>query len=170
MKYAVIISGLTAILISGCATNDNGEGRNNLARNSSNVNEDIRNVNNGDDVNDIEPRRLISQDQLSSADNAANRVENLKEVKRATVILTDNNAYVGAVLEEGTKLTKGIEDKIASAVRKGDEAAERVYISTNPDFVERMDGYVNDLKNDRPVRGLADEFGETVKRVFPDAR
>lgn len=177
MKYAVIVSGIIALLIAGCGKNDNGEGRDNIGRSTSNVNErvgnDITNVNDnnrdGDGVTNLDARPQ-SNEHLSASEEAANRVENLKQVEHAVVIVTDNNAYVGAVLEEGTKLTQGLEDRIAGAVKKGDKKAERVFISTNPDFTRRMDGYVNDLNNDRPIRGLSDEFGETVRRVFPDAR
>ncbi|MDQ0219699.1 YhcN/YlaJ family sporulation lipoprotein [Peribacillus cavernae] len=177
MKYAVIASAVMALSITGCATNGNDDGRNNIGRDTSNVNERVdqntRNV--GDDnrngVNDFDTRQLSNrQGDLNSADDAVNRVEDIKNVKRATVITTDNNAYVAATLDEGTKLTKGLEDKIANAVRKGDNSVDRVYVSTNPDFIDRMDGYANDIQNGNPVRGLADEFGETVRRVFPDAR
>lgn len=177
MKYAVVVSGIMALLIAGCGTDDNGEGRNNIGRSTSNVNERVGdnvanvndNSNNGARVNNLDTRQL-SNAHLRTSEEAAERVENIKNVKHATVIITDNNAYVGAVLEEGTKLTESLEENIASAVKQGNKKAERVFISTNPDFTRRMDGYVNDLNNDRPVRGLADEFGETVRRVFPDAR
>jgi spore cortex protein len=176
MKYAVITSGIMALFIAGCATNDNGQGRNNIARDTSNVNQradhNLRNVNNRNNNGIIQDDRKPSnrQDDISSADDAANRVAGLKEVKHAAVILTDNNAYVGATLNEGTKLTKNLERKIANTVRKSDTKAENVYVSTNPDFMNRMDGYVNDLRNGRPISGLADEFGQTIRRVFPNAR
>ncbi|RFU69827.1 YhcN/YlaJ family sporulation lipoprotein [Bacillus sp. V59.32b] len=173
MKYAVILSSIMALFITGCSTNDNGEGRNNIARNTSNVNERVDqgprylDVGNRDELYGGMRREDYRPEDVRHADDAANQVEELKEVKHAVVIMTDNNAYVGATLIKGTRLTKRLEEKIASAIRKENEMAEHVYTSTNPDFVDRMDGYVNDLKNDRPVRGLADEFGETVRDVYP---
>jgi spore cortex protein len=93
-------------------------------------------------------------------------------VKRAYVIVTDNTAYVAAELEnnfEG-KLTREVENRIADVVRKTDASIDNVYVSTNPDFINRMNNFVNDIGEGRPIRGLLDEFTETVRRIFPNAR
>jgi len=60
--------------------------------------------------------------------------------------------------------------KIADQVRNADPDINDVFVSVNPDFVERMDGYANDIRSGRPVRGMLDEFTETVQRVFPTNR
>lgn len=175
MKRAVITGCIIALFMTGCA-NDAAEGRNNIVRNTSNVDERVDqgprylDAGNRDDLYGDTGRANNFPDNVNPADDTANRVEELKEVKHAAVIMTDNKAYVGAKLNKGARLTKSVEDKIAGVIRKENDTAQHVYISTNPDFVDRMDGYVNDLRNDRPVRGLADEFGETVRRVFPNPR
>ncbi|MBR8645716.1 YhcN/YlaJ family sporulation lipoprotein [[Brevibacterium] frigoritolerans] len=43
-------------------------------------------------------------------------------------------------------------------------------MSANPDFVQRMDRYANDIENGKPVEGFAEEFRELVTRIFPSSR
>ena len=96
----------------------------------------------------------------------------MKEVKSARVLITDHTAYVAAVLnnDEGGRVSKRIENKIADTVRSVDKSVDNVYVSTNPDFVDRVNRYANDVGNGRPVKGFGQEFGELVNRVFPNAR
>ena len=65
---------------------------------------------------------------------------------------------------------KKIENKIADTVRSVDKSVDNVYVSTNPDFVDRVNRYADDVANGRPVNGFGQEFGELVNRVFPNAR
>ena len=113
-----------------------------------------------------------NQSRLEVADEAANRVADLEEVDNATVLVTDRNAYVAAVLtnQSETELTSDLENRIASAVRDADQDIENVYVSVNPDFVERMNEYGTKIDEGQPVEGLFEEFTEAVRRVFPDAR
>ncbi|MCM3129882.1 MULTISPECIES: YhcN/YlaJ family sporulation lipoprotein [unclassified Paenibacillus] len=44
---------------------------------------------------------------------------------------------------------------------------KNVYISANPDFVGRAQGYVNDVAEGRPISGFIDEFQTMMDRLFP---
>ena len=109
---------------------------------------------------------------MEIAEDAATRVIELDEVDSATVIVTDNNAYAAVVLGDNHNaeedLTAELEDKIAEKVREADKDIKNVYVSLNPDFVERMTGYRTKINDGEPVEGLFEEFSESVKRVFPD--
>lgn len=139
----------------------------------------VRNVNDND-TGFNNPLRNVGTDNnrngeeslMSVADEAADRVTDLEGVKRASVIVTNRNAYVAAQLDDNAegKLTRKLENNIANAVRKTDTNIQNVYVSTNPDFIDRMDNYVNDIGEGRPIGGLFDEFTEVVRRVFPNAR
>ena len=96
----------------------------------------------------------------------------MKEVKSASVLFTDHTAYVAAVLnnDEGGRVSKRIENKIADTVRSVDKSVDNVYVSTNPDFVDRVNRYANDVGNGRPVQGFGQQFGELVNRIFPNPR
>lgn len=171
-----VVTGLAfTILASGCGNVDNyGAEKRNSPNDSLNVNYDQDRFNRPENVrNNINPRRVNEDNEprMAIADRAADKVTDLKEVETCNVIVTDENAYVAAVLENGeNKITKDVERKIADQVRNADPDINDVFVSVNPDFVERMDGYANDIRSGRPVRGMLDEFTETVQRVFPTNR
>ncbi|WP_017380697.1 YhcN/YlaJ family sporulation lipoprotein [Paenisporosarcina sp. TG-14] len=106
---------------------------------------------------------------LELADEAADKVVELDEVDSATVIITNNNAYVGAVLENETEDMDQIQAKIKEQVEATNANVNNVYVSVNPDFVERMTDYGNKIDEGKPVAGLFEEFNETVQRIFPEA-
>jgi spore cortex protein len=110
--------------------------------------------------------------QLRVHDEVKNNIEDLNEVKRAHVIVTDSTAYVAVVLNDDKtgNVRKDIEDKISDKVRSTDKSIDNVYVSSNPDFVDRMSDYGNKIQNGKPIRGLYDEFSEMVQRVFPTSR
>ena len=113
-----------------------------------------------------------NQTRLKVADEAANRIAKLDEVDSANVIVTNRNAYVAVVLQDRSKgeVTDRLEKKIADQVRATDPDIQDVFVSSNPDFVERMRDYGNRINEGAPVKGLFEEFTETVRRVFPNAR
>ncbi|QIZ09558.1 YhcN/YlaJ family sporulation lipoprotein [Priestia megaterium] len=113
-----------------------------------------------------------NQTNTRVADKAADKVINLTEVDNATVIVNDNNAYVAAKLDVSARneLTSAIKEKIARAVKSVDRDIDNVYISVNPDFYDRMNTYSRDIRNGKPVSGFIDEFSDTIRRVFPNAK
>ncbi|MEK4028422.1 YhcN/YlaJ family sporulation lipoprotein [Pseudobacillus sp. FSL P4-0506] len=129
-------------------------------RNDNNVTNNNTNDNNNGNVNG-----------MAVSDRAENRLEKLKEVRTAKVIVTDQNAYAAVLLSNGKQdqLTNQLEEKVANEVRKADPNVKKVYVSANPDFVQRMQGYGDKIDEGRPITGLFDEFTDTVRRVFPDA-
>jgi spore cortex protein len=149
----------------GDVNNYNRNNVNDFDRNDRNY-IDVRNNNrNNNNVGDNGSRMRV-------ADKAVDRVTDLREVDSANVIVTDNNAYVAAKLENnaGNKLTKKIERKISNRVKSVDHDIDNVYVSVNPDFYDRMNNYANDIRTGRPVSGFFDEFTTTIRRIFPDVK
>lgn len=114
------------------------------------------------------------ESRMDVAEDAADKVKELDEVESATVIVTDRNAYVAVVMnnndDNADEVSKDLEDKIAEKVREADVDVDNVYVSLNPDFVERMNDYGKRINEGEPIEGFFDEFGEAVRNVFPDAR
>ncbi|MBX9954372.1 YhcN/YlaJ family sporulation lipoprotein [Peribacillus simplex] len=176
MNYkAIVSSAMMALVITGCATNNNEDASENLGLNRThqdnldnpmNVGDTRQNVNNdnNDNGNGVNGMRV--------SEDISNRVEALKEVSNANVIVTENNAYVGAVLKDGGEkdISNDLKERVADAVRGADPSVDQVYVSANPDFVQRMDRYANDIENGKPVEGFAEEFRELVTRIFPSPR
>ncbi|GHH98355.1 YhcN/YlaJ family sporulation lipoprotein [Neobacillus kokaensis] len=122
--------------------------------------------------NDLLDVRNDNHSKMRVADDAARKVANLPDVDRANVIVTENNAYVAAKLDQASRngLTSDIENQISRAVKSVDSDIDRVYVSVNPDFYDRFNNYAGDIRKGRPLSGFFDEFTETIRRVFPDAR
>ncbi|MGY3714515.1 YhcN/YlaJ family sporulation lipoprotein [Sutcliffiella cohnii] len=145
-------------------TNDLGTERN---RNNMNIN----NTEIGRDGT-FRSQNAANESRMAVADRAVDAVTDLEEVKRAYIIVTNRIAYVAAVLDDGHsgQLTEEVENKIAREVRKTDRDIQKVYVSTNPEFVDRMQGYINNINEGRPIAGFFEEFTETISRIFPNAR
>lgn len=56
---------------------------------------------------------------------------------------------------------------ISNAVKKEDPSCNNVYVSANPDFVNRMNEYSKQVGAGHPIAGFANEFSEMVYRLFP---
>jgi YhcN/YlaJ family sporulation lipoprotein len=167
---------LMIFALMGCTANDDDVAINN--RN----NEDVRNVRNQPDNvdtrnmtnnrNDVNQNFDNDQKRMEVADKAADRIKDLDEVERANVIVTNRNAYVAVVLRDGAKgeVTNRLEKKIADKVKDSDSDIRNVYVSSNPNFVNRMEDYGNRINQGDPIEGFFDEFNEMVRRVFPNPR
>ncbi|WP_310830011.1 YhcN/YlaJ family sporulation lipoprotein [Paenibacillus pedocola] len=75
-----------------------------------------------------------------------------------------NNSYQ---MTDNNDLTTDMKDRIASVVKKQNTGIKNVYVSANPDFVERADYYAQEFRAGHPLKGFAKEFGTMVERIFP---
>ncbi len=204
MKFkAFLFMGIISCLLIGCTVNDDDRrvrddgpmgvryNPNELDTQPNNVDQYndryTRNNNqNNNNNNKITETRNDNDNNMEVADEASERIANLKEVDSANVIVTNRNAYVAAVLADdydtnakndhakrninqaNDNVPKDVQDKIAKEVRKVNDDIDNVYVSVNPDFYDRMTGYADDIRNGQPISGFFDEFNETIQRVFPD--
>ncbi|CAG9621690.1 YhcN/YlaJ family sporulation lipoprotein [Sutcliffiella rhizosphaerae] len=180
MKGLLVTGLAVSMLVTGCGNVNNygaerGTRHGDNPGNAFNVNYDNPNRDNRNVRNDnINPRRVndTREPRLQVADKVADKVTDLNEVNTCNVMITNHNAYVAAVLEgnNNQELSNDIEKKIANQVRKADPSVRNVYVSVNPEFVDRMEGYTNDIREGRPITGIFDEFTEVVRRIFPTNR
>ncbi|MDF2959627.1 MAG: hypothetical protein K0S39_1362 [Paenibacillus sp.] len=99
------------------------------------------------------------------------KITQLNGVRQANVLVMQRNAYVAAAVDANQgQLTRDMEDQIAQQVRATDPNIQNVYVSTNPEFVDRVNSYASDVGQGRPVVGFFEEFNEMVQRIFPTAR
>ncbi|MED1738459.1 YhcN/YlaJ family sporulation lipoprotein [Bacillus swezeyi] len=184
MKKGAITAFLLPLLFTaGCGMANQGE---NARRNQDNALQNVTNrdnVNDGTNVNDrrdvnnrmnVTDNRNQNQDNnnMEVADKAADKVAELKEVRNANVIVTENNAYVAVVLKGNPKgeVTGDLKKKISNKVKEADKDINNVFVSANPDFVDRMRNYGDRIQNGEPIEGIFEEFGETINRIFPQQR
>lgn len=156
--------------------------------------------------------------RLEMSDEVADKLASMKEVDRAYVMLTDNNAYVAVSIHDGkkkvgpnkmsvngipsqplgrtnqgyrhlsmdgnndstagvydnkriqgldSKVTDNLKTQIASKVKQMVPQVDNVYVSANPDFVDRMTAYMDDVRLGHPIQGFIVEFNAMVDRIFP---
>lgn len=103
----------------------------------------------------------------------ARAIADLDGVDSAWVLLTEKNAYVAVNLDNTLHIRAKedmddqLKDRIADKVKDMNPKIRNVFISANPDFVERLRGYGEKVDNGEPIRGLILEFNRTVERLFP---
>jgi YhcN/YlaJ family sporulation lipoprotein len=108
------------------------------------------------------------ENRFDIAQAAADRIVRLNGVKGANVLVTKHNAYVAAVVNTpSNQITKALEDQIAKEVRATDPTIQNVYVSTNPEFVDRVKQYVDEARHGRPVSGFFNELTQMIQRIFP---
>lgn len=158
--------------------------------------------------------------RLEMSEEVADELASMKEVDKAYVMLTDNNAYVAVSIKDGKKkvgpnkmsadqmsprplgrtnqgyghlsmnssggnqaspnvyddkrirgadslVTDNLKTRIADKVKQLVPQADNVYVSANPDFVDRMTAYMNDVRLGHPIQGFIAEFNAMVDRIFP---
>ncbi|MBU5677281.1 YhcN/YlaJ family sporulation lipoprotein [Alkaliphilus sp. MSJ-5] len=105
------------------------------------------------------------------ADEIVNEVTKLKDVRSATVVITDNTALVGINLTSGTKgnLNAQIKKEVEDAVRRADRDIDRVSVTADPDLFTRIENIARDIGQGRPISGFATEVEEIIRRITPGA-
>jgi spore cortex protein len=177
MKFILLSGALLFTLVACNANDDNNDNANGNGNGMETENIDNNNVSENDngmiDDNNDNNNNANGDNRYDVAEKAANKVSDLPEVADANVLVTDNDAYVAAQLKNNNnegKITRDLERKISKQVKSTDQNIDNVYVSTNPDFVDRVNDYVNKVQQGKPVQGFGDEFAEVIRRVFPNQR
>jgi YhcN/YlaJ family sporulation lipoprotein len=147
MKLFVFVF-MMLIIVAGCATNRGGTVKQQQVRTQ---------------------EQIIPKDRVEIATEASVKITQVPGVHKANVIMIGKNAYVAVVLNSDHPLTSDLENQIAQQVKSTDPTILNVYVSVNPDFVSRVQTYVEDVRLGKPVTGFYNEFTEIVRRVFPTA-
>lgn len=65
------------------------------------------------------------------------------------------------------KLTEELKAQVADVVKEMRPQVQQIYVSANPDFVGRMNAYMNDVESGYPIQHYIMEFNGMAERVFP---
>ncbi|MCM3746906.1 YhcN/YlaJ family sporulation lipoprotein [Paenibacillus pasadenensis] len=74
----------------------------------------------------------------------------------------NNNIYMDRELNSQFKA------QVADVVRKAMPGVDKVFVSSNPEFVSRMQGYHNDANQGNSIQTYMAEFNAMVDRIFPN--
>lgn len=69
--------------------------------------------------------------------------------------------------EDAHELTDDVKTRISDIVKSVDGDINNVYVTTNPDFANLTNDYINDTNEGRPIRGFFDQIGNMIERIFP---
>ncbi|MGN7360047.1 YhcN/YlaJ family sporulation lipoprotein [Paenibacillus sp. SAF-054] len=73
----------------------------------------------------------------------------------------------GTLSDNKDDVSMEIKNKISDTIKKSDPSITNVYVSANPDFVQRVSNYATELKNGHPVQGMLTEMSTMFERIFP---
>jgi YhcN/YlaJ family sporulation lipoprotein len=162
-KVIIITVTMMSILAVGCGNKGNQLGQQNLGQQTTSPEATPY------QSNAIRQQTVPLGNRVEIAKQAAFKVVRIPGVRTANVLVTQRNAYVAAVLADNIQFSREMENIIAKQVRAADPNIKNVYVSTNPDFVNRVNTYVKDVQQGRPVSGFFEEFNRMVQRIFPKA-
>ena len=216
-KLLAAVAAIIAVLAACAGNNDNGA-ENGLDRPNGIQAQNWDNPRNNNFVSKHNNTRMEMSEEIAKA------IADMPEVESANVLLTEKNAYVAVVLDNGRGygtsgpgsaagertdkgagsqnrvygdnaanrmsdrlgttdrmgrrgpaagaaedgVTDDIKAKIVEKVKAMNRNVRNVYVSANPDFVQRLRGYADRVENGQPLRGLLIEFNTMVERLFPD--
>lgn len=181
LTHAVLLTAIAAVSLTGCTNRNAGTGTTDGVKTNNYRPFQYGTGNTGDMRLGFDRYRGTDPDlmrssgnyhnntRMESAQNVADQLAEIDPVKSANVLLTDHNAYVavstrnGETIEESSAAKKAIADRVQSLRPE----VKNVYVSANPDFTGRIQGYVQDLNAGKPVSGLLHEFNSLVQRIFP---
>jgi len=107
--------------------------------------------------------------RVEASQEIAQQLVAIDPVQTANVLLAGRNAYVAITTKSGQDIDgqPDVKSRIAERVRQLRPEVENVYVSANPDFVSRINGYIEDVNAGRPVAGLFEELNQIVQRISP---
>ena len=115
-------------------------------------------------------------DNRTAVDNMNDRVnriireiENIRDVRRAAVVITERTALVGIDLTSETKgkLNSQIKQEIEDAVKRADRDITKVRVTADPDIFTRIENIAKDVDRGRPLSGFGSEIEEIIRRITP---
>lgn len=133
---------------------------------------DYNNPNLNRNINDNIMDRNINYTEQAVGDNTtkiADKVEDLKEVNRATVVISGNTCLVGVDINDNIEgnMTTSLKNKIDKIVKDTDRNITNVSVTANADLYKRIENMGRDIRAGRPLSGFANEIEEIIRRITP---
>lgn len=78
-----------------------------------------------------------------------------------------DNTRMRREFDQAQDVATDLKDRIAAIVKDHSPHVRNVYVSANPDFMDRVNGFIDQIQAGNPVRGFINEVNTTVERMFP---
>ncbi|QYR19489.1 YhcN/YlaJ family sporulation lipoprotein [Paenibacillus sp. sptzw28] len=168
---AVMLIAAVSVISTGCMNNNpDNQMRTRQAQNQAQNQGQNQAQNQGQNQAQNQGQTNLNE-RIQVADKAADSIVRIRGVRQANVLVTNRNAYVAALIDtKKGRFNAAMEADIARQVRATDPNIDNVYVSTNPEFIDRVNAYVMDVRQGRPVTGFFKEFNLMVQKMFPTRR
>ena len=184
---ALFITALTLTMFAtGCSWNDKDD-RANTSRTNHTARSNM--VNPPTLLPSMRPDKLPgmhNNKHLTNSQETARAITKINEVSSATVLLSDNNAYIGVVINaprygQGQSfmgnpnrngpgfdtVNDALRTKITNVVKKVNPSINKVYISADPKFIRSFHGFSNQVIHGNPIQSFISQFNDAMKKSFP---
>ncbi|MGD7046121.1 YhcN/YlaJ family sporulation lipoprotein [Jeotgalibacillus proteolyticus] len=164
MKNFLMITGqigIAILLLIGCNTSQIDEAV------DQNDNPEVADLVNNEDLKEAES----SEGSLEVSEEAAAGIAQIEGVEDAWVVVSNHKAFVAIDLENRNteEVPEEVKSNVTSEIKSsGLEGIDHVYISSDPDFRDRLSQFGERVRDGESAEGLAEEFKGTVERMFPD--
>lgn len=130
------------------------------------------NLNPNRNLNDNMIDRNINYTEQAVADKAAriaDKVDDLKEINRATVVISGNTCLVGVNMDDNIEgsMTTNLKNRIEKIVKDTDKNITNVSVTANADLFKRIENMGRDIRAGKPLSGFANEVEEIIRRITP---
>ncbi|ATW24327.1 YhcN/YlaJ family sporulation lipoprotein [Candidatus Formimonas warabiya] len=105
------------------------------------------------------PRKTASgrSMDLSRAKLITQKVDALPDVKKCTVVVTKNTAYIGLTLEPGAK-KETTEPAVSSKVMSTEPLINTVYVTSDPRMVSRLKRIHDEIAGGKPITNFTKDL------------
>lgn len=106
------------------------------------------------------------------ADKLAKEAAKVKGVKKATVVISGTNAYVGIDMAPNIEASKSntVKKEVAGRVKKADKRLTDVYVTSDVGVVTRIKKVAQGIAAGKPISSFANEIAEIGRRIVPNRK
>jgi len=117
----------------------------------------------------IPNRTRADEVDTKRAQDIASEVNQVSGVQKAMVVVAGRNAYVGLDIESGLgeEQVHELENIVADQIKGTEEEINTVYVSSDPDFVSRIQKVSRGIARGDSVTRYADELSDLGRRIKP---
>lgn len=188
MKYVskvsiVIVLSIYTLLLSGCAFGNRNVPGPSTPRitqqgfiNPNNVTPGVPGVTNYGTTNypgttgiNLQATQQMTDNKIRS-DNIQNQLNKMREITQPGVVVVGNTAIVGFRPSNAAADLNALKNIIADRVKQIDPSITNVITSESPDIINRIRQLADDMKNNRPMQDINNDFMKLLQEIAPAVR
>lgn len=112
---------------------------------------------------------MTDEDAMTVAEAVSTEVARLSEIDKATTVVVGDTALIGVSFDTQYQgeMTTRIKDMVADRAKTADARIQNVWVTADPDLLERVQALWDKRDGGSAVADITDEFQEIVNRLMP---